>query len=316
MKKMKYIKEHIITAAARTATAAHTAAAALRTTAAARTAALLTALLISAGSLTAQQPAEQHQTAEQHQPAEQQPPHQQEQPAQPQSALQQPAQHPAEQPASVELPPLEGKPATKRLSGHLIGVKYGFANCNLSFDKKINQKGITSGKEIGIFYTYYHSLWNTMPYFGLSVGVQMAESGFKLVNDGYFPPEDQPQDNLPEEEYRYRIIQIPVISQFRVEFWRMRAMLNLGCYGSYKISAVKEGQYSQNVNKPEVGVIGGGGLAFIFHPFELHLEANYHYAFSLYFKPDTFSERVWYLGHNSRLVFNLGLFFSLDKKKK
>ena len=306
MKKMKYIKEHIITAAAHTATAAHTAAAALRTTAALRAAALLAALLISAGSLTAQQPAEQHQ------PAEQQPPHQQEQPAQPQSALQQPA----EQPASVELPPLEGKPAAKRLSGHLIGVKYGFANCNLSFDKKINQKGITSGKEIGIFYTYYHSLWNTMPYFGLSVGVQMAESGFKLVNDGYFPPEDQPQDNLPEEEYRYRIIQIPVISQFRVEFWRMRAMLNLGCYGSYKISAVKEGQYSQNVNKPEVGVIGGGGLAFIFHPFELHLEANYHYAFSLYFKPDTFSERVWYLGHNSRLVFNLGLFFSLDKKKK
>lgn len=291
MKKMKYIKEHIITATARTA-------------------ALLAALLICAGSLTAQQPAEQHQLAEQ------QPPHQQEQPAQPQSALQQPAEHPAEQPASVELPPLEGKPAAKRLSGHLIGVKYGFANCNLSFDKKINQKGITSGKEIGIFYTYYHSLWNTMPYFGLSVGVQMAESGFKLVNDGYFPPEDQPQDNLPEEEYRYRIIQIPVISQFRVEFWRMRAMLNLGCYGSYKISAVKEGQYSQNVNKPEVGVIGGGGLAFIFHPFELHLEANYHYAFSLYFKPDTFSERVWYLGHNSRLVFNLGLFFSLDKKKK
>ena len=305
MKKMKYIKEHIITAAARTATAAHTAAAALRTTAALRTVSLLAALLICAGSLTAQQPAEQHQ------PAEQQPP-QQEQPAQPQSALQQPA----EQPASVELTPLEGKPAAKRLSGHLIGVKYGFANCNLSFDKKINQKGITSGKEIGIFYTYYHSLWNTMPYFGLSVGVQMAESGFKLVNDGYFPPEDQPQDNLPEEEYRYRIIQIPVISQFRVEFWRMRAMLNLGCYGSYKISAVKEGQYSQNVNKPEVGVIGGGGLAFIFHPFELHLEANYHYAFSLYFKPDTFSERVWYLGHNSRLVFNLGLFFSLDKKKK
>ncbi len=123
MKKMKYIKEHIITAAARTA-------------------ALLAALLICAGSLTAQQP--------------------------------------AEQPASVELPPLEGKPAAKRLSGHLIGVKYGFANCNLSFDKKINQKGITSGKEIGIFYTYYHSLWNTMPYFGLSVGVQMAESGFKL----------------------------------------------------------------------------------------------------------------------------------------
>ena len=305
MKKMKYIKEHIITTAARTATAVHTAAAALRTAAALRAAALLAALLISAGSLTAQQPAEQHQ------PAEQQPP-QQEQPAQPQSALQQPA----EQPASVELPPLEGKPAAKRLSGHLIGVKYGFANCNLSFDKKINQKGITSGKEIGIFYTYYHSLWNTMPYFGLSVGVQMAESGFKLVNDGYFPPEDQPQDNLPEEEYRYRIIQIPVISQFRVEFWRMRAMLNLGCYGSYKISTVKEGKYSQNVNKPEVGVIGGGGLAFIFHPFELHLEANYHYAFSLYFKPDTFSERVWYLGHNSRLVFNLGLFFSLDKKKK
>ena len=297
MKKMKYIKEHIITAALRTA-------------------ALLAALLISAGSLTAQQPAEQHQTAKQHKPAEQQPPHQQEQPAQPQPALQQPAEQPAEQPASVELPPLEGKPAAKRLSGHLIGVKYGFANCNLSFDKKINQKGITSGKEIGIFYTYYHSLWNTMPYFGLSVGVQMAESGFKLVNDGYFPPEDQPQDNLPEEEYRYRIIQIPVISQFRVEFWRMRAMLNLGCYGSYKISAIKEGQYSQNVNKPEVGVIGGGGLAFIFHPFELHLEANYHYAFSLYFKPDTFSERVWYLGHNSRLVFNVGLFFSLDKKKK
>ena len=110
MKKMKYIKEHIITAAARTATAAaRTATAALRTTAAARTAALLTALLISAGSLTAQQPAEQT--------------------------------------ASVELPPLEGKPAAKRLSGHLIGVKYGFANCNLSFDKKINQKGIPSGKE-------------------------------------------------------------------------------------------------------------------------------------------------------------------------
>lgn len=272
---------------------------------------LLTLILIFPMAVAAQQSSMQQSDAAE-QPSLQMPSAEQ-----PTLATQQPAAQPpaGEDPfAALEQASEQQKP--KKLSAHILGVKYGYGMCNIAFDRELNRKGITSSAEVGIFYTYYHSLWNTMPYFGLSVGLQMGESGFKLVNDGYFPPEDQPQRDLPEEEYRYKVIQIPLISQFRVDFWKMRAMLNLGCYGSYKFSCVKEGKHSSNVNKPEVGVIGGGGLAFIFHPVEIHLEANYHYAFSLYFKPETFSERVWYLGHNSRLIFNVGLFFSLDKKTK
>lgn len=204
---------------------------------------------------------------------------------------------------------------SSKISGHLIGVKYGYSLSNIYFNRQLNHKGITVPVEFGIYYTYYHSLWKAMPYFGFQIGLRYSESGYKLVNDGIMPDKNAPQATYKEVEERYKVIELPMISQFRMEYWKIRAMLNLGFYSAYKFSSNVTGGFPKTTNKAECGVIGGAGVAFIMRPVELHIEGNYQYAFSLFYKPYVFDTENWIYSHANRFTISVGLFFTLDKKR-
>src|SRR5574344_185108 len=204
---------------------------------------------------------------------------------------------------------------SSKLSGHLIGVKYGYSLSNIYFNRQINHKGITVPVEFGLYYTYYHSLWKSMPYFGIQVGLKYSESGYKLVNNGIMPDKEAPSTSYAEVEERYKVIELPLISQFRMEFWKMRAMLNLGFYSAYKFSSDVSGGFPKKSNRAECGIIGGAGVAFIMKPVELHIEGNYQYAFSLFYKPDVFDAENWIYSHANRFTISMGLFFRLNKKR-
>src|SRR5574344_1874806 len=87
---------------------------------------------------------------------------------------------------------------SSKISGHLIGVKYGYSLSNIYFNRQINHKGITVPVEFGLYYTYYHSLWKSMPYFGIQVGLKYSESGYKLVNNGIMPDKEAPSTSYAD----------------------------------------------------------------------------------------------------------------------
>ena len=57
--------------------------------------------------------------------------------------------------------------------------------------------------------------------------------------------------------------------------------------------------------------MGGGGVAIVMKPVELHFECNYKCGITNFSDPKMYSEQVWVYTHPTQLTFNLGLFFRL-----
>lgn len=201
------------------------------------------------------------------------------------------------------------KDSTKLIE-HLVGVKAGWALNNITFSQDIDTKALTSFKNFGLYYTYYHNLWNQITLFGLETGLQYNEEGYKSI---VYTNEDKSEWNEGKEKVQE--ITLPLISQFRVDINRIRVLVNAGCFASYKIST----SFSENIS-PEIsgtyrkagyGFIVGGGLAYIFRPFELHIEANYKYNFANLFSQKVFNEEIWVSNHTTQLIFTAGLFYRI-----
>lgn len=198
---------------------------------------------------------------------------------------------------------------TTLLTQHLIGVKWGYAISNVGFSQQSENKSIKSPANFGVYYTYYHSLWKSMPYFGLHTGLEFTELGFTEVLGA--------DDEIKTEtEQRYKAISIPFMTQFRVDFWKMRLMLGVGAFGTYLLSTNLEGGIPSTTNKVGGGIIAGGGVAVKFNPIELHLECNYKYSLTHFLDPQINSTEYWLYTHANNLQISLGIFYNLSTRKK
>lgn len=194
------------------------------------------------------------------------------------------------------------------LTQHLIGVKWGYGISNVGFSIDMAHKAIKSPANFGIYYTYYHSLWKSMPYFGLHTGIEFSEMGYVEIT-GKDP-------DIIETEYRYKAIDIPLMTQFRVDFWKMRIMLGIGAFGSYIVSTDVSGGVPSTTNRMGGGIIGGGGLAVKFHPLEIQIDCSYKYALSHFLNPQIYSTEHWVYTHANQMQISVGLFYNLSKKKR
>ena len=133
---------------------------------------------------------------------------------------------------------------------HLIGVKGGYGIANVSFTQDIDHKAFTTPVNFGV-------------YFGFQTGLEYSELGFNKLTVG------EKNEVLAEEKQIYKSVQFPMLSQFRVDFWKMRAFVNIGPYGYYLLSTNLEGGIPSTTNKVGVGIMGGGGIALVMNPVEL-----------------------------------------------
>lgn len=180
------------------------------------------------------------------------------------------------------------------LRQHLIGVKWGYTISSVSFSQDIDHRSITTPVNVGVFYTYYHSLWNRMPFFGFQVGLQYAEEG--LID-------------RDEIKTTYRLIQLPVLSQFRIDFWKMRLLVNAGMFGAYRLST-RPGPFPETTNRMDFGLIGGGGIGVLLgRKMELQLEVNYKYSFAYLYDPQIYSSEYWLFTHPHQLTMSAGMFY-------
>lgn len=190
---------------------------------------------------------------------------------------------------------------------HLIGFKWGYSMPNIAFSQSSKHKGISSVKNIGIYYTYLHSMLGNMPYFGIQIGLESAEMGYNHITE-------ISDEVFEEAEQRYSALIFPLLAIFRVDISKIRLSLGVGGYGSYIYDSELPGGIPNTTNKMGFGLMGQGGIAIKFHPVEIHLEANYKYGLTHFLDPKIYSQDYWLYTHQNILEFTVGLHYNLGGK--
>ena len=182
-------------------------------------------------------------------------------------------------------------------SVHMVGVQYAARWSGVSSSPKVGADKILTYNNFGVFYTYYHALWDQLFNFGLKFGVNYCEEGYIASRYG-----------MGET---CTLVEVPLMSQFKIDFMPFRLLINLGTYGGYRLSTDKEEGFDKYDQRVDYGVIGGGGLALVVNPFELHLEANYKYAFASMYHTNKISDIYWLYTYPQNLIFSVSLHFHL-----
>ena len=182
---------------------------------------------------------------------------------------------------------------------HFIGIKEGVSKSSVQF-KPEQQKdsALIQWLNIGLVYKYYNSPW-----VGLQTGLNYAERGFGR------------NDTLR----KYKVIELPLLSQFHYETWHLRFMINAGVYASYVLSGEEicvvrkttaKYEFTDRDRRLEYGLHAGAGIGIIFKPFELQFEGGYQFSFSYVMEPKYKNEPILYT-HFSRWMLSVALLFQL-----
>lgn len=190
---------------------------------------------------------------------------------------------------------------------HLVGLKWGYAMSGVNFSHTNDHKSIMSPSNFGVFYTYYHSMLGTMPYFGLQFGLATTQVGYTHVtkNSG---------GTAKEEEQIYSAVELPLQSMFRAEFNRFRLILGIGGYISYIYDTELPDGIPPETKKGEFGLMGQGGIALKIHPFEISVEAIYKYGLTPFLDHKLYSEEHWIYSNPTQLQISAGLHFVVGRK--
>ena len=180
---------------------------------------------------------------------------------------------------------------------HMIGVGYGVNWSGVTSSPRIGHSKIWTTNQIGVYYTYYHALWDQLFNFGLQFGAKHGYEGYASTYESYGET--------------CEIIEIPLISQFKIDFSRFRVLVNLGTYGGYRLSTDKEGGFNQYDQRVDYGIIGGLGLGVVFKPFELHVEGNYKYALASMYHTNKLSDIYWIYTYPQNVMISASLHFHL-----
>ena len=180
---------------------------------------------------------------------------------------------------------------------HMIGVSYGVTWSGVSSSPKIGQEKVLTYNNVGVYYTYYHALWDQLFNFGLQFGARHGYEGYASASEGY--------GEICE------IAEIPLVSQFKIDFSVFRLLVNLGTYGGYRLSTDREGGFDQYDQRVDYGILGGLGLALVLKPFELHVEGNYKYSFASMYHTNKFSDIYWMYTYPQNIMLSASLHFHL-----
>lgn len=180
---------------------------------------------------------------------------------------------------------------------HMLGVQYAVNVSGLRSTPSVNQENIITYKNFSILYTYYHALWDEMFNFGLQVGAKFGEEGYKSPLIGYGET--------------CKIVELPLISQFKIDFSRFRVLANVGPYAGYRLKTDKEGGFDEYDNRFDYGIIAGAGFGIVFKPLEIHLEGNYKWSLSSMYHTYKYSDQYWLFAYPSNIMISVGLFIHL-----
>lgn len=210
----------------------------------------------------------------------------------------------------------------------MIGFEGGFGLSQVMWNPKFQQEMVLTPVNFGISYTTYGKMFGYMPFFGFQIGLMYTQDGYQFKADKD-DPEKIPYTIQGADKAIYDVIEMPVLSHFHFDMWRMKIIANLGFYAGYRLKihrypyggefrnpTYEETQFTflETDRRWDYGIKGGLGFGLVFDPIELHFKAIYKYAFSTLYNPDTYSQYYYRYAYPSTITISAGIHFHLSKR--
>ncbi len=197
----------------------------------------------------------------------------------------------------------------------LVGIQYGMGLNEMSFNPHMEQSMLFTPINIGFLYTRYGKIFGYMPYFGIQLGLFYTKEGYYL-DEGY---------NIQgARKVTWDVVEFPALAHMHFDFWKMKFMVNIGFYVSYRLTIDRSGDielppalvnnFLSTDHRFNYGIKGGAGFGLIFDPIEIHLMAHYKYGFASMYDANYYSEYYYRFATDSNFIFSIGVHFQLTKR--
>lgn len=205
----------------------------------------------------------------------------------------------------------------------MIGIHYGVGLSQVMWNPTQKQDFVFMPYNVGITYTRYGKMFGYMPFFGFQAGVILTQEGYKFE---YNEDKDYIYKVEGAEKAVIDVVEVPLLAHIHMDFWNMKMIANIGCYGGYRLGIErfpgKTGSVSEELmhsfkdtdRRLDYGLKGGLGFGFIFDPIEIHIQAMYKYSMSSLYEPDHYSEYYYRYAYPSNIIVTAGIHFQLTKR--
>ena len=204
----------------------------------------------------------------------------------------------------------------------LIGIQYGAGVSRVMWNPPQEQKMLFSPVNIGVTYTKYGQMF-AMPFFAFKGGLFYTKEGYEFeYNEEY----DYTYKIEGAEKAIYEVIEVPLLFQFHYDTWNFKFLVEVGCYGGYRMGIQRFPGKTGNVS-PELefgfkdtdiridyGIKGGAGIALVFDPLEFHITAAYKHSLSSLYTPDHNSQYYYRFAYPTNIIISAGVHFQLSKR--
>jgi hypothetical protein len=209
-----------------------------------------------------------------------------------------------------------------------VGIPGGVVLSQVMWNPKYKQEMILLPINFGVTYTKYGKMFGYMPYFGFEIGLMYTQEGYQFKADKDDPTK-VPTTIQGADRAVYDVIEMPVLSHFHVDMWKMKIIANLGFYAGYRLK-IHRFPYNGEFTNPyyeetqftfletdrrwDYGIKAGLGFGLVFEPLEIHLKAMYKYSLSSLHDPDTYSKYYYRYAYPSNIIISAGVHFHLTKR--
>ena len=205
----------------------------------------------------------------------------------------------------------------------MVGFQYGAGLSRVMWNPSQKQDMVIMPVNFGVMYTKYGKMFGYMPYFGFQAGLFYTQEGYQFE---YNEDDDYTFTIEGAEKAVMQVVELPVLAHMHVDFWKMKLLVNIGCYAGYRMSIErfpgKTGSVSDDVahsfletdNRFDYGIKGGVGIALVFDPLEFHITGMYKDSFSSLYAPDYYSQYYYRYAYPSNIIISAGLHFQLTKR--
>ena len=204
----------------------------------------------------------------------------------------------------------------------LVGVNYGVTFNNMSFNPTKTGKVTTINPNyVSVMFTKYSKLFDILPYCGLTFGVAYGKEGYAFKPDeesGYVQTVDG------ADRCTMDVIEVPFLTQIHIDANPVKFMANVGVYGGYRRSITRSGpelepefarSFRNYEHRFDYGLQGGGGVALMFDPFEIHFNCLVRWAWSSLYDPDYYSPYYYRFAYPLDIMATVGIHFQLTKRE-
>jgi hypothetical protein len=194
---------------------------------------------------------------------------------------------------------------------HFIGVTGGYNINTLSSSISEDLGSLKGFNTYGLVYKYYGGNW-----VGIQTGVNYSEKGYlRYIRIPEPVPDNLDKFRLEERSSRrFQVVEVPFVTQFHYELWLLRAMANVGLYGTYLLKdesvaiAPNAEVETMKYNNFDYGLRFGAGLALMLRPLEIQFEFNYSVGLGYLYDPHACPYTTY--NRLSQMVFSTSIFIA------